>query len=100
MKKSKRRQTPQRRALRPRRTQPLKREVKAAELPVRYRAAVLQNITDRNERLSALKAAALRSDLQRIEAMMMDAPHMRQPQQLSNASAMISQHLPLSRCHN
>ena len=74
MKKSKRRQTPQRRALRPRRTQPLKREVNAAELPVRYRAAVLQNITDRNERLSALKAAALRSDLQRIEAMMMDAP--------------------------
>ena len=73
MKKSKRRQTPQRRALRPRR-QPLKREVKATELPVRYRAAVLQNITDRNERLSALKAAALRSDLQRIEAMMMDAP--------------------------
>ena len=72
--KNKKRQTPQRRAPRPRRTQPLKCEVKAAELPLRYRAAVLQNATDRNERLRALKAAALRSDLQRIEAMMIDAP--------------------------
>ena len=71
-----------RKTLRPK--QPLKRkeppsfkhEVKAIELPVRHRAAVLQNITDRNERLRALKAAALRSDLQRVEAMMMDAsPH-------------------------
>ena len=63
-----------RKTLCPRRTQPLKREVNAAELPVRYHAAVLQNITDRNERLRALKAAALRADLQRIDAMMIGAP--------------------------
>ena len=68
-----------RKTLRPKQTRPLKcevkeHEVKAIERPVRYRAAVLQHITDRNERLRALKAAALRSDLQRIEAMMMDAP--------------------------
>ena len=68
-----------RKTLRPKQTRPLKREVKerevkAIELPMRYRAAVLQNATDRNERLRALKAAALRSDLQHIEAMMMDAP--------------------------
>ena len=68
-----------RKTLRPKQTRPLEREVKerevkAIELPMRYRAAVLQNATDRNERLRALKAAALRSDLQRIEAMMMDAP--------------------------
>ena len=61
-------------ARRPRRTHPLKREVNATELPVRYHAAVLHNITDHNKRLRALKAAALRADLQRIDAMMMDAP--------------------------
>ena len=59
----------------PRRTQPLKREVKALELPVRYRNAALQNVADRNERLRALKAAALRSDLQRVEAMLEVNPH-------------------------
>ena len=59
----------------PRRTQPLKREVKALELPVRYRNAALQNVADRNERLRALKAAALRSDLQRVEAMLEATPH-------------------------
>ena len=70
----------------PRRTQPLKREVKALEelparevkaleLPMRYRSAALQTVADRNERLRALKAAALRSDLQRVEAMLEANPH-------------------------
>ena len=59
----------------PRRTQPLKREVKALELPARYRNAALQNVADRNERLRGLKAAALRSDLQRVEAMLEANPH-------------------------
>ena len=58
-----------------RRTQPLKREVKALELPMRYRSAALQTVADRNERLRALKAAALRSDLQRVEAMLEANPH-------------------------
>ena len=48
----------------------LERRVVAVELPLRMRTANLGSIAARNEKLKALKAYALDSDLQRVEQMM------------------------------
>ena len=53
-----------------RRNAELERRVVAVELPLRMRTANLGSIAARNEKLKALKAYALDSDLQRVEQMM------------------------------
>ena len=50
------------------------REVLAQELPLRSHAATLSGIALRNERLRALKAAMVRSDLQRVDEMLHNMP--------------------------
>ena len=46
------------------------REVIAQELPLRRHAATMAGIAARNERLNALKASMIKSDLQRVETML------------------------------
>ena len=53
-----------------RRNAELERRVVTVELPLRMRTANLGSIAARNEKLKALKAYALDSDLQRVEQMM------------------------------
>ena len=53
------------------------REVIAQELPLRSHAAIMAGIAARNERLNALKASMLRSDLQRVETMLHNMPQPR-----------------------
>ena len=53
------------------------REVIAQELPLRQHAATMASIAARNERLNALKASMLKSDLQRVEAMLHNMPQPR-----------------------
>ena len=52
--------------------------VRAAELPLRRRAARLQATANRNETLQALKADILRSEMMRIKGMANLAPGNRQ----------------------
>ena len=54
------------------------RQVYAAELPLRRRAAKLQAIANRNEALKALKADFMRSELARLKGIMNIAPTNRQ----------------------
>ena len=53
------------------------REVIAQELPLRQHAATMAGIAARNERLNALKASMLKSDLQRVETMLHNMPQPR-----------------------
>ena len=46
------------------------KHVIAMELPLRMRVANLGSVAARNEKLNALKASALRADIQRVEQMM------------------------------
>ena len=64
--------------------------VKAAELPLRRRAARLQAAANRNEMLRALKADMLRSEMMRIKGMMNLAPG---NQQLAAAEDELRKHL-------
>ena len=64
--------------------------VKAAELPLRRRAARLQAAADRNESLRALKADRLRSEMMRIKGMANLAPG---NQQLAAAEDELRMHL-------
>ena len=50
------------------------REVLAQELPLRSHFATMSGIALRNERLRALKAATVRSDLQRVDEMLHHMP--------------------------
>ena len=59
-----------------RRISKLERRVIAVGLPLRMRAANLGDIAARSENLNALKASALRSDLQRVEQMTEGLPMM------------------------
>ena len=52
----------------------LERHVIAVELPLRMRAANLGGIAARNEKLNALKAAAIRADLERVKQMLDETP--------------------------
>ena len=51
----------------------------AMELPLRSRAANLGGVAARNEKLNALKAVALRHEIQRVEQMIKDVPMIQQP---------------------
>ena len=53
-----------------RRNAEFERRVVAVELPLRMRTANLGGISARSDKLNALKAYTLRSDLQRVEHMM------------------------------
>ena len=53
------------------------REVIAQELPLRSHAATMAGIAARNERLNALKASMLKSDLQRVETLLHNMPQPR-----------------------
>ena len=53
------------------------REVIAQELPLRSHAATMAGIAARNERLKALKASMLNSDLQRVETLLHNMPQPR-----------------------
>ena len=64
--------------------------VKAAELPLRRRAARLQASADRNESLRALKADMLQSEMMRIKGMANFAPG---NQQLAAAEDELRKHL-------
>ena len=68
--KSKQQTRPQRK----KRKAPLSKQVYAAELPLRRRAAKLQAVANRNEALNALKADFLRSELARLQGIMNVAP--------------------------
>ena len=48
------------------------RQVVALELPLRRRVAHIGSITARNEKLDALKATALRAEIQRVTQMLED----------------------------
>ena len=61
-----------------RRVSKLERRVVAVELPLRMRAANLGGIAARNEKLNAVKASALRADIQRVESMMEGLPMIHQ----------------------
>ena len=50
------------------------KHVIAMELPLRMRVANLGGVAARNEKLNALKASALRADIQRVEQMMEGLP--------------------------
>ena len=52
----------------------LSKQVYAAELPLRRRAAKLQAVANRSEALNALKADFLRSELARLQGIMNIAP--------------------------
>ena len=64
--------------------------VKAAELPLRRRAARLQATANRNDALRALKADMLRSEMMRIQGMANLAPG---NQQLAAAEDELRKHL-------
>ena len=64
--------------------------VKAAELPLRRRAARLQATANRNDSLRALKADMLRSEMMRIKGMANLAPG---NQQLAAAEDELRKHL-------
>ena len=64
--------------------------VKAAELPLRRRAARLQAVANRDESLRALKADMLRSEMMRIKGMANFAPG---NQQLAAAEDELRKHL-------
>ena len=64
--------------------------VKAAELPLRRRAARLQAAANRNEAVRALKADMLRSEMMRIKGMANFAPG---NQQLAAAEDELRKHL-------
>ena len=64
--------------------------VKAAELPLRRRAARLQAAANRNEAVRALKADMLRSEMMRIKGMANLAPG---NQQLAAAEDQLRKHL-------
>ena len=53
------------------------RDVIAQELPLRSHAATMAGIAARNERLKALKASMLKSDLQRVETLLHNMPQPR-----------------------
>ena len=53
------------------------REVIAQELPLQSHAATMAGIAARNERLNALKASMLKSDLQRVETLLHNMPQPR-----------------------
>ena len=61
------------------------RRVLAVELPLRMRVANMGGIVARNEKLNALKAYALRSDIQRVEQMMEGLPMMQRASVSSTA---------------
>ena len=58
-----------------RKNRKLERHVAAVELPLRMRTASLGGIAARNEKLNALRAAAIRADLQRVKQMLDETPH-------------------------
>ena len=64
--------------------------MKAAELPLRRRAARLQATANRNDALRALKADMLRSEMMRIQGMANLAPG---NQQLAAAEDELRKHL-------
>ena len=68
-----------------RRNAEFERRVVAVGLPLRMRAANLGGIAARSEKLYALKAYALRSDLQRVEHMMEGLPLMQRASVSSTA---------------
>ena len=64
----------------------LERHVIAVELPLRMRAANLGGIAARNEKLNALKASAIKADLQRVEQMLGEMPFTQNRQVLEVAA--------------
>ena len=64
----------------------LERHVIAVELPLRMRAANLGGIAARNEKLNALKASAIKADLQRVEQMLGEMPFTQNRQVLGVAA--------------
>ena len=70
----------------------LERHVIAVELPLRMRAANLGGIAARNEKLNALKASAIKADLQRVEQMLGDMPFT-QNGQVVKAATQLRKHL-------
>ena len=48
------------------------------ELPLRSQAANLGNVAARNEKLNALKAVALRHEIQRVDQMIKEVPAIQQ----------------------
>ena len=61
-----------------RRVSKLERRAIAVGLPLRMRVANLGGIAARNEKLNAVKASALRVDIQRVESMMEGLPTIQQ----------------------
>ena len=57
----------------------------AMELPLRSRAANLGGVAARNEKLNALKAIALRADIDRVQQMMEGLPMMQRASVSSTA---------------
>ena len=72
--KAKEKAQPQARPQKKKRKATLSKQVYAAELPLRRRAAKLQAVANRNEALNALKADFLRSELARLQGIMNVAP--------------------------
>ena len=64
----------------------LERRVVAVELPLRMRAANLGGIAARNEKLAAVRASALRADLQRVEQMLEEMSEPKHQQVVNVAS--------------
>ena len=64
----------------------LERHVIAVELPLRMRAANLGGIAALNEKLNALKASAIKADLQRVEQMLGEMPFTQNRQVLEVAA--------------
>ena len=54
------------------------KHVIAVELPLRMRVANLDGIAARNEKLNALKAVALRHEIQRVDQMIKEVPAIQQ----------------------
>ena len=73
------------------------REVLARELPLRSHAATMAGIASRNERLRALKASMVRSDLQCVETMLHNLPQPRNAAVMNAASQLKSDLAALAR---
>ena len=54
------------------------KHVIAMELPLRMRVANLGGVAARNEKLDALKAVALRAEIQRVDQMIKEVPTIQQ----------------------
>ena len=70
----------------------LERHVIAVELPLRMRAANLGGIAARNEKLNALKAVAIRADLERVKQMLDETP-LTQNSQVQGVAAQLQKDL-------